>query len=318
MRLVTVRQDGGATTAGRVEGADIVLLPFADVGALLGSGADWGERAHADGPRISLAGARLACPVANPAKVVCVGKNYLQHIREGDRAAEPPVFPELFAKYRDALTGPCDDIAFPPGPGCVDFTAANARAAKYPAAAQPPGTDCVDWEAELVVVIGRAVRYADEQDAAAAIAGFTVGNDVSVRDWQLRTSQWLQGKTWEGMSPVGPALVTPDEVGGVRPDLAIRCLVDGSVRQDARTAEMIFDPVDLVAYVSRFGTLRPGDLIFTGTPEGVGIVRRPPVYLRPGQVLTTMIEGIGELANRFVAEAVAGSAPSEEAGRGAA
>ena len=318
MRLVTVRQDAGTTTAGRVEGADIVLLPFADVGELLGSGEDWAERARVDGRRIGLAGARLACPVPNPAKVVCVGKNYLQHIREGDVAAEPPVFPELFAKYRDALTGPSDDIAFPPGPGYFDFTAANARAAKFPASAQPAGTDCVDWEAELVVVIGRAVRYADERDAAAAIAGFTVGNDVSVRDWQLRTSQWLQGKTWEGMSPVGPALVTPDEVGGVRPDLAIRCLVDGSVRQDARTTEMIFDPVDLVAYVSRFGTLRGGDLIFTGTPQGVGIVRRPPVYLRPGQVLTTVIEGIGELVNRFVAEAVPGSAPSEEAGRGAA
>lgn len=326
MRLVTVRQDGGATFAGRVEGADVVLLPFADVGELLGSGEDWAERARADGRRISLAAARPGCLVPNPSKIVCVGKNYLEHIREGDSRAEAPAFPELFAKYRDALTGPYDDIAFPPGSGCFDFVAANASAAKSPTAAQPVEIDCVDWEAELVVVIGRSVRRADEKEAAAAIAGFTVGNDVSVRDWQLRTSQWLQGKTWEAMSPVGPALVTPDDVGGVRPDLAIRCLVDGSVWQDARSSEMIFDCVDLVSYISRFVTLRPGDLIFTGTPEGVGIVRRPPVYLRPGQVLTTLIEGIGELVNRFVAEApgdeapgaARGYAPSEGANHGAA
>jgi acylpyruvate hydrolase len=162
-------------------------------------------------------------------------------------------------------------------------------------------SDCVDWEAEIVIVIGRAVRRAGRAEAAAAIAGFTVGNDVSVRDWQLRTSQWMQGKAWEAMSPVGPVLLTADEVG-VRPDLRMRCLVDGTVMQDFRTSDMIFDPVDLVCYFSTAVTLRPGDLIFTGTGPGVGIVRKPEVYLRPGQVLTTEVEGIGQTVNRLVAE----------------
>lgn len=302
MRFVTVRLADGATSAGRVEGEDVVLLPFADVGHVLDSGEAGVDGGRADGQRIPLDDAQLAGLVANPSKIVCVGKNYLEHIHEGDSRADAPVFPELFAKYRDALTGPYDDIAFPPGSGELDFMAANASAARLPTVAQPAEIDCVDWEAELVIVVGQTVRRAREAEAAAAIAGFTVGNDVSVRDWQLRTSQWLQGKTWEAMSPVGPVLVTPDEVGGVRPDLQIRCLVDGVVMQDARTSDMIFDPVVLVSYISRIVTLRPGDLIFTGTPQGVGIVRRPPVYLRPGQVLTTEIEGIGQLVNTFVAE----------------
>jgi acylpyruvate hydrolase len=302
VRLVTIRH-GETTPAGCVERDDVVLLPFADVGEILGCGEDWARSAGADGQRIPIAGARLACPVLGPGKVICVGKNYLEHVREGNSQASAPTFPELFAKYSDALAGPRDDIAFLPGSGCRDFMEANASAAELSTAAQASEVDCVDWEAELVVVIGRTVRRADEAAAAAAIAGFTVGNDVSVRDWQLRTSQWLQGKTWEAMSPIGPALVTPDEVGGVRPDLQIRCLLDGQVMQDSRTSRMIFDPVGLVSYVSRVATLRPGDMIFTGTPEGVGIVRQPPVYIRPGQVLTTEIEGIGQLVNTFVNEA---------------
>jgi acylpyruvate hydrolase len=146
-----------------------------------------------------------------------------------------------------------------------------------------------------------------------------VGNDVSVRDWQLRTSQWLQGKAWGAMSPIGPVLATCDELGGASPDLAIRCLLNGDVMQEARTSELIFDPVVLVSYISRVITLRPGDLIFTGTPEGVGMVRTPPRYLRHGDVMTTEIEGIGQTVNRFVVP----GAPAEGqqgslAGRGAA
>jgi acylpyruvate hydrolase len=138
--------------------------------------------------------------------------------------------------------------------------------------------------------------------AAAAIAGYTVGNDVSMRDWQRRTTQWLQGKTWEAASPVGPALVTTEEIGGARPDLAITCLVDGQTMQDARTSDLLFDPVDVVAYASTIMTLRPGDLIFTGTPDGVGAARKPPVFLEDGQVVTTRIERLGEMVNAFVAE----------------
>ena len=178
---------------------------------------------------------------------------------------------------------------------------AVGAAAQAPTVAVPVESDFVDWEAELVLVIGQAVRRASERAAEAAIAGFTVGNDVSVRDWQFHTSQWTQGKAWEGMSPVGPVLVTADELG-VRPDLRIRCLVDDEVMQDSRTSDMLFDPVELVAYISRIVTLRPGDMIFTGTPSGVGLARRPQVYVRPGQVLTTEIDGIGKMVNTFVAE----------------
>jgi acylpyruvate hydrolase len=274
MRLVTFRTDDG-TSAGRVEGDEVVSLPFPDVGALLASD-DWPGRAAAEGARQPLADVALAQLVAQPSKVICVGLNYLLHIQEG--SADVPEYPTFFAKYTDALTGPRDPITL------------------------PKASPKVDWEAELVVVVGRTIRNADESEAADAIAGFTVGNDLSMRDWQRRTAQWLQGKTWEKGSPIGPALVTPDELGGVRPDLRISCLVDGELMQDARTSSLLFDPVALVSYASTIVTLRPGDLFFTGTPEGVGAGREPAIFLKPGQVMTTRIEGIGELVNTCVAE----------------
>jgi acylpyruvate hydrolase len=275
MRLVTVHTDDG-TRAGRVDGGDVVVLPFADVGDLLASGDDWPSRAGADGPRRPLEGSDLAPVVPRPSKVFCVGLNYLRHAQEAGR--EVPSHPTLFAKFAEALTGPYDDITL------------------------PAASESVDWEAELVVVIGQSIRNASEEVAGGAIAGFSVGNDVSMRDWQRRTSQWLQGKTWEASSPVGPALVTADELGAVRPDLAISCLVDGQPMQEGRTADLLFDPVDVVAYASTIITLRPGDLIFTGTPDGVGMARNPPVFLADGQVMTTRIDGLGELVNTFIAE----------------
>jgi acylpyruvate hydrolase len=276
MKLVTVRAAGG-TRAARWDEDGAVMLPYDDVGQLLESGPDWRERAAAvSGDPQPMDGLELAPVVPRPSKVICVGLNYLRHVQEG--GGEVPTHPTLFAKFADALTGPFDDVPLP-----------SASAG-------------VDWEAELVVVVGRTVRGAGTSEAAAAIAGFTVGNDVSMRDWQRRTPQWLQGKTWEASSPVGPALVTTDEVGSPRPDLAISCLVDGHPMQDARTSDLLFDPVDIVAYASEVVTLRPGDLIFTGTPDGVGGARNPPVFLQDGQVVTTRIEGVGQMVNRFVAE----------------
>jgi acylpyruvate hydrolase len=275
MQLVTVRT-GNETSAARIDNGDVVFLPYGDVGELLASGDDWQTRAGVEGRRAPRESIDLGLIVPRPSKIFCVGLNYLRHIRES--GGEVPSHPTLFAKFADALTGPYDDIVL------------------------PAASTGVDWEAELVVVIGRPTRNAGEEQASAAIAGFSVGNDVSMRDWQRRTTQFLQGKTWELSSPVGPALVTPDEVGGVRPDLGITCLVDGQVMQDARTADLLFDAVAVVSYASTIMTLRPGDLIFTGTPDGVGAARTPPVFLQDGQVVTTRIEGLGEMVNTFVAE----------------
>jgi acylpyruvate hydrolase len=269
MRLATVRREN-ATRAARIEDDHAVLLDYPDVAALLAAGTDGATT----GARVPLDGVSFAPVVPRPSKVFCVGLNYRTHIEES--GAQVPTYPTLFSKVGRSLVGATDDIRLPPGPERL-----------------------VDWEAELVLVIGRPVRRASADEARAAIAGFTVGNDVSVRDYQFRTAQWLQGKCFEGMTPVGPWLSTADEVG-VEPDLPIRCEVDGVVKQDSRTGDLLFGPVDLVAYLSEIVTLDPGDLIFTGTPGGVGQSRTPPEYLAAGQRLRTTIDGIGILTNRCV------------------
>jgi acylpyruvate hydrolase len=273
MRLATVRIHDGARAV-LADGDGYVDLGVADVGALLAE-PDWSDRAESAGDhavRYSTADVELAPLVLTPGKVVCVGLNYRTHILEMGR--ELPEHPTLFAKFADALVGANDDIAL------------------------PPESNAMDWEAELVVVIGRSVRRADEQQAVAAIAGFTIMNDVTMRDWQFRTREWLQGKTFEGTTPLGPVLVTPDELaGGVRPALAMTCTVDGELVQQADTGDLVFDPVALVRYVSTIGTLRPGDIIATGTPGGVGHARTPPRYLSVGQTVVTEIDGIGRLTN---------------------
>src|SRR5690606_35490011 len=214
---------------------------------------------------VPLAEADHAPLVPAPEKVVCVGTNYRDHCEEVGLPV--PEHPPLFAKYHRALVGPFDDIEL------------------------PAASDAVDWEAELGVVIGSPVRRAGEDEALAAIAGYTIVNDVSMRDWQMRTSQFLQGKTFERSTPVGPFLVTPDEVDHAR-SLRIRCQVDGEVMQDSDTTRLVFSPAAIVRYVSTIITLVPGDLIATGTPAGVGMAPRPPRYLADGQVLTTTIDGL--------------------------
>jgi acylpyruvate hydrolase len=201
-----------------------------------------------------------------------VGLNYRAHILEMGR--ELPRFPTLFAKFPEALVGPADPVVL------------------------DPASSAVDWEAELAVVVGTRVRRADETAAEAAIAGFAVLNDVTMRDWQYRSAQWLQGKTFEDTTPFGPELVTPDELpGGARPRLALRCAVDGEEVQSADTGDLVFDPVALVSYVSQVLTLHPGDVIATGTPGGVGHARTPSRYLTDGAVLVTEIEHLGRLTN---------------------
>ncbi|SCL20441.1 acylpyruvate hydrolase [Micromonospora rhizosphaerae] len=271
MKLATIRTAEG-TRAVRATEDGYVDLGFTDVGELLAR-EDWPARAAATGgTTYPVDGVEFAPVVPRPGKVLCVGLNYRNHILEMGR--ELPEYPTLFAKFADALIGANDDIDL------------------------APESTAVDWEAELAVVIGRAVRRADEQAAADAIAGFTVCNDVSMRDWQFRTKEWLQGKTFEGTTPLGPVLVTPDELpGGVRPALTMTASVDGEIMQKAETSDLVFDPVALVRYASTIMTLRPGDVIATGTPGGVGHARKPPRYLADGNILVTEIQGIGRLIN---------------------
>ncbi len=276
MKLATIRTANG-TRAVRLEGDRLVDLGADDLGILLAR-EDWPEAAAtARGQTYSVKGVDFAPVVPRPSKVICVGHNYSNHIKEMGR--ELPAYPTLFPKFADTLIGAHDDIV------------------------KPDETDALDWEVELAVVIGRPVRRATEQEATEAIAGFTVMNDVSVRDWQFRTIEWTQGKIWDSSTPVGPYLVTPDELpGGVRPELTVRTTVDGRVMQEDNTGTLLFDPVHLVQYVSTIIRLNPGDIIATGTPAGVGHARDPKVYLVDGETVLTEVEGLGACANRVVKE----------------
>ena len=275
MKLATIRTAQG-TRAVRVDGAVGVDLGAADLGDVLAR-SGWAEAAaKASEPAYALAEATFAPLVGRPSKVVCVGLNYKTHIEEMGRPV--PEYPTLFPKWADCLIGATDDIV------------------------RPDETAEFDWEAELTIVIGKPVRRASEQEAADAIAGFTALNDASCRDWQFRTREWTQGKNWDSSTPVGPVLVTPDELpGGVRPSLRIGATLNGEVVQDDTTADLVFDPVALVQYVSTMIRLNPGDMIATGTPGGVGHARKPPRYLVPGDEIVVEIEGIGRLTNRVVA-----------------
>lgn len=273
MKLVTYRVPGGHQ-AGRLDGDVVTDVDATDVGALLQHD-DWEEVAQADGTQHALADLDLAPVVPAPGKVVCVGLNYRNHILEMGR--DLPEHPTLFAKFADTLTGPHDTVVL------------------------PPEDDAIDWEGELVVVIGSSVRRATTAEAERAIAGYTLANDVSMRTWQFRTKEWLQGKAWEASTPLGPALVTADEWS---PGAHVRTSVNGEVLQDHSTGDLVHGPVALVQYVSTMTTLRPGDIILTGTPGGVGHARKPARYLQDGDELVTSVDGLGELRNPVVSEQV--------------
>jgi acylpyruvate hydrolase len=268
MRLATIR-DGARTLAVRMEGDEAIDVGAPDVGAVLERG-DWRSwAASATGASRPVAGLDYAPLITRPDKIICVGLNYKSHILE--TGAETPEFPTLFAKFRTSLVGANDDVVL------------------------PPESPAVDYEAELAVIIGAPARRASADEATAAIAGYAVLNDVSVRDWQRRTQQWLQGKTWERSTPLGPWLVTTDESPG--PDREISCEVSGDVLQKSNTNDLLFDVGQIVSYISTLITLEPGDVIATGTPSGVGAARTPPRFLQDGDVMITRIEGLGECRN---------------------
>jgi 2-keto-4-pentenoate hydratase/2-oxohepta-3-ene-1,7-dioic acid hydratase in catechol pathway len=221
--------------------------------------------------------AKLLPPVPDPRKIVCLGLNYADHAKEGGVAV--PKDPVLFSKYATALIGINDPIVLP-------------RVSSE-----------VDYEAELVIVVGKRGRHLTPEQAVQHIAGYTVGHDVSARDWQLKKDgkQWMVGKTFDTFAPTGPWLVTADEI----PDphsLDIRLRLNGQTMQESNTRQMIFRVGQILAYLSTVFTIEPGDLVFTGTPSGVGFARKPPVFLKPGDVVEVEIEKLGLLRNPVVQE----------------
>jgi acylpyruvate hydrolase len=232
-------------------------------------------RDQMDGPWHPVAEVELLPPIPRPGKVVCVGLNYRSHLAEiGERASEYPV---LFHKAATSLIG-------------------HQQAIVLPRVSQQ-----VDYEGELAVVIGRRGKYVTEQDALAHVAGYTCANDVSAHDLEFRTSQWTSGKMLDTFCPLGPVLLTADEV----PDTAalrVRTFLNGRMVQDAWTSDMVFSVPFLVSYISSLATLEPGDLILTGTPAGIGCNRKPQVFLQPGDQVSVVIDGIGTLTNPVVAD----------------
>jgi 2-keto-4-pentenoate hydratase/2-oxohepta-3-ene-1,7-dioic acid hydratase in catechol pathway len=214
----------------------------------------------------------LLNPIERPGKIVCVGLNYLDHCRETN--TPPPERPLLFSKFTTAINDPTGDII---------WSGALTRE--------------VDFEAELAVIIGRHCRNAGEEEALDYVAGYTAANDVSARDLQMGDGQWVRGKSLDTFCPLGPLMVTADEI----PDpqrLAIRSTLNGQIMQNSHTGEMIFSVAALIAFCSQAFTLEPGDVLLTGTPHGVGFVREPQIYLQDGDVVMVEIEGIGRLENR--------------------
>ncbi|OBJ08846.1 fumarylacetoacetate hydrolase family protein [Mycobacterium sp. 1465703.0] len=249
---------------------------FTDLPALL-EAADGEASQIRPGTRISVEAHELLSPLARPRKIICVGQNYMAHVSEAGRQEAPP-YPDLFAKWDNALAAPYAQIQLPPESNQVDF------------------------ESELVIVIGRRSRRISAGDAGDVVFGYTIANDGSVRDYQFLTSQRTAGKAWDGLTPLGPVVVPAEGLGGISPDLRITGLLNGEIMQDDRTSSMIYSVGDLISYISTFMTLDPGDLILTGTPAGVGLVREPPVLLTDGDVFEIRIEGLGALRSTYVNE----------------
>lgn len=301
MRLVSYRTNGGVRPGFLVDGTvvdaelaagsmglDTDLPGLRSVRGLLGElGPQLPELAET-AARCAAAGrglddVELSAPVPNPQKILCLGLNYRLHADEF--GSEAPAAPNVFAKFRNSLIGPRDTIDI------------------------PPVTSEVDFEGELAVVIGRRCRNVAAEDALDQIAGCMVFNDVTARDLQRTTSQWTAGKAVDTFAPCGPSLVSMDEVGEIG-SLRLRTTVNGRVMQEALASEMIYSVPETVAFLTRFMTLEPGDVIATGTPHGVGFRRQPPVFLQSGDVVEVEISRLGAVLNSVSADGVASAAPA--------
>jgi 2-keto-4-pentenoate hydratase/2-oxohepta-3-ene-1,7-dioic acid hydratase in catechol pathway len=279
MRIARFRH-GGSTRLGVVLGEEIADLGDrfpSDVGALLAAdGLERAGPAAQRAPRLLLAEVRLEAPIARPPEFLAVGLNYRSHAAETGQAL--PAVPVFFNKQSSCVAGPADEVHIP-------------RVAP----------DHVDYEGELGFVIGRRCRHVPRERAREVIAGFLAVDDVSVRDWQMASPTWTMGKSFDTHGPTGPWLVTLDEIGDPH-GLRLRTWVNGELRQDAVTDDLVFDCYDQVAHLSTAFTLQPGTIVSTGTPSGVGFARRPPALLRAGDAVRIEIEGIGAIENRMVAE----------------
>ncbi len=258
----------------RVEGDHAVPLGGAtELGVETSS--DWLAAAQPAGDPIPVSALHFRPLVPLPRKVICVGLNYAAHIAETKR--EGGDYPVLFPKFASSLAGAYDDLPL------------------------PSESEVIDYEGELAIVIGRSARRVPRERALDVIAGYTVANDVSMRDFQNRTPQFMAGKAWDRCTPLGPELVTSDELGEGR-GLTVRTTLNGEVVQDSSTDLMIFDVPTLIATITEFTTLEPGDVILTGTPSGVGFTRDPPLLLGDGDTVIVEIEGVGRIENRTVSE----------------
>jgi ureidoglycolate lyase len=273
MKLVTF-SSAGATQLGAV--VNETIIPIRDVApdmtALIARWRDVEAQvrniAHAGHDALPLKSVHLLAPIPRPGKIMAIGMNYADHVKEMGR--EPPKDQVWFAKATTAVNGPGDPIQI------------------------PKVSNAVDWEAELVVVIGRRGRHIAKDKAADFVFGYACGNDVSARDWQNRTPQWILGKSFDTHAPFGPWITTPDDVGDPH-TLGIRCIVNGEVRQSSNTANLVFRVWDQLAHLSQVMTLEPGDIIFTGTPGGVGMGMKPPLFLKPGDRVRVEIDRLGAL-----------------------
>ncbi|MCB1684995.1 MAG: fumarylacetoacetate hydrolase family protein [Pseudomonadales bacterium] len=285
MRYVTFTESG-STRIGVINDRGVIDLSVAapdlpsSMRALIEAGPDaWAvARDVAEGvsPHYPLDAVRLEAPIGDPGKVLAIGLNYGDHIKES--GMEAPKHQVWFNKQRNCITGPCDPVDVP--------------------SAAP---DYVDYEAELCIVIGRHCRHVPRERAREVIFGYTCGNDVSVRDWQMRTPTMTMGKSFATHGPIGPWIVTPDEFGDPH-DAGIRCYVNGELRQESNTAELIYDCYDQIAELTRAFPLDPGDVLFTGTPHGVGAAMKPPKFLKAGDVVRVEIDRIGAIENPLLNE----------------